>query len=276
MKLRRFVSLTLMISIVGMLVSSVVLYIVPQGRVAYWAGWKLWGMDKTQWGNIHTNLGLVMILAGALHIWYNWGAIKVYLKNKARQIRVFTPEFTAAAGLCTVVVCFTLLQWPPLAWIQSAGEGIKNDAEIALGSPPYGHAEKSSLRNFLRNVGLDPAVARANLDSAGINVDDPEISIADLAAVNGLTPQELYAIMQRDSEGSPGVKTGLPPTMPMGSGRKTLAEFCADFGLEEAWAAATLKRAGWTLETGATLRDIAEANGREPLDLVDVLRHAGQ
>jgi hypothetical protein len=68
MSLRRIVSLSMMLSIVGMLVSSIILYIVPQGRIAYWSGWTLLGLSKSQWGAIHTNLGFLMLVSGSFHI----------------------------------------------------------------------------------------------------------------------------------------------------------------------------------------------------------------
>lgn len=72
MNMRKITSLTAALSFMLMVLTSVILYIVPQGRVAYWADWRLWGMSKTDWGNIHINLGLLFLLAGFLHIYYNF------------------------------------------------------------------------------------------------------------------------------------------------------------------------------------------------------------
>jgi len=52
-----------------MLLTSIILFIVSQGRVAYWPGWRLWGLTKTDWGNIHINLGLLLLIALFLHIY---------------------------------------------------------------------------------------------------------------------------------------------------------------------------------------------------------------
>jgi hypothetical protein len=62
-----------------MVLTSIILYIVPQGRVAYWADWKLWGLTKTDWGNIHINLGLLFLIALFIHIYYNWKPLINYL-----------------------------------------------------------------------------------------------------------------------------------------------------------------------------------------------------
>ena len=71
MKIRKITSLTAGIAFVLMLLTSIVLYIVPQGRVAYWANWQLWGLSKTQWTHLHINLGLLFLVALILHIYYN-------------------------------------------------------------------------------------------------------------------------------------------------------------------------------------------------------------
>ena len=36
-----------------LMVSGIVLYLVPQGRVAYWVHWSLAGLDKEQWAAVH-------------------------------------------------------------------------------------------------------------------------------------------------------------------------------------------------------------------------------
>ena len=63
MNIRRLTSLTAALAFLMMVLTSVILYIVPHGRVAYWSDWRLWGLSKTDWGNIHTNLGLLFLLA---------------------------------------------------------------------------------------------------------------------------------------------------------------------------------------------------------------------
>jgi len=93
MKLRKITSLTALLSFILMLFTSIILYIVPHGRVAYWSDWSLMGLDKTQWGDVHINMGLLFLLSIGLHIYYNWKTILAYLKDKARRLRIWTPAF---------------------------------------------------------------------------------------------------------------------------------------------------------------------------------------
>ena len=102
MNIRRITSLTALLSFIILFITIVVLYIVPQGRVAYWADWRLWGLTKEQWGNVHINIGLLFLLSIFLHIYYNWKALLAYLKNKARQLTVLTWDFNAALVLTLI------------------------------------------------------------------------------------------------------------------------------------------------------------------------------
>ena len=117
MNIRRIASLTALLSFIILFITIVVLYIVPQGRVAYWADWKLWGLTKTDWGNIHINHGLLFLIALFLHIYYNWKPLINYLKDKARSLKVFTPEFNAELVVTITFTVGTYLMVPPFSWV---------------------------------------------------------------------------------------------------------------------------------------------------------------
>jgi len=63
MKIRRITSLTALLSFSFMILTAIILYIVPPGRVAYWSDWHPWGLSKTQWSNIHIILGLLLLIS---------------------------------------------------------------------------------------------------------------------------------------------------------------------------------------------------------------------
>ena len=78
MKLRKITSLTALLAFILMLLTSIILYIVPQGRIAYWSDWRLFGLSKTDWGNLHINLGFLFLIAIGLHVYYNWKPLMAY------------------------------------------------------------------------------------------------------------------------------------------------------------------------------------------------------
>jgi len=106
MNMRKITSLTALISFVLLIVTSIILYIVPSGRVAYWAGYRLWGLDKVQWGNVHINLGFLLLIAIILHVYYNWTVMISYMKNKSKRLKIFTADFNISL-IVTLAVCRT-------------------------------------------------------------------------------------------------------------------------------------------------------------------------
>lgn len=81
MTMRKITSLTATLAFILMVTTSIILYVVPQGRVAYWADWRMGGLSKAQWGDIHINVGLLFLLALGLHIYYNWKPLMANLKT---------------------------------------------------------------------------------------------------------------------------------------------------------------------------------------------------
>ena len=240
--------------------------------MAYWAEWELWGISKSQWGALHTNLGMFMLIAAFFHVYFNWRPMTSYMKTKARDFRLFTPNFNAAFGVVAVFVVLTLAEVPPMVWIQDLRGNIEEDLASKLGEPPYGHAEESPLRTFLRNVNLDPDVAKTNLKAAGIVVEDPGTAIIDIAQANGKSPQELYEIMLGPEETRPTGPEAIPESMPRGSGRMSLKDFCAQYNRDLDEAVQILTIGGLRVHPAMSLKEIGEKNDIEALDVLDLLR----
>ena len=156
MNMRKITSMTMLISLVILILNSVVLYVVPEGRVAYWADWRFWGLTKTQWGDQHITVGVLFLIAGFLHIYFNWNPIVAYMKNKAREVKVFTGSFNVALAVTAVFVVGTYAMIPPMSTILDISSHFKDAGSEKYGEPPYGHAELSSLKMFSKKEGLDP------------------------------------------------------------------------------------------------------------------------
>ena len=77
--------MTSFFTLFGFLVMSItglILYIVPEGRVAYWTFWDLIGLSKTDWDNIHILSSILFIIAGGFHIYFNWKPLMNYFRDK--------------------------------------------------------------------------------------------------------------------------------------------------------------------------------------------------
>ena len=146
MKIRKIASLTAALSFIVMILTSIILYIVPQGRIAYWADWHLWGLTKTQWGDIHINTGILFLTALGLHIYYNWKPLINYLKDKAKNLKVFTKEFNVALIILVVFITGTYCKIPPFYSVLALSESIKDAA-----AEKYGRSEERRVGKECRS-----------------------------------------------------------------------------------------------------------------------------
>ncbi len=267
--------MTLLLSFVLCILTSVILYIAPHGRVAYWSNWHLFGLRKTQWSELHLNLGILLLLAGCLHIYYNWKPITAYLKNKSKKMKVFNVNFNIALILTLVVGIGTYFQIPPMSTIINLSESIKDSAGIKYGEPPYGHAELSSLKMFAKRVGLDLSKSMDLLRQAGIHFENETQTISDIAKKNNLTPKQVYEIIKpatqvKDTNGY----SLFPDLPPPGFGRKKLAEVCADFGLDLHEIIYALSKKGVKAASQQSIKEIAAENNMEPMAVFEIIRDA--
>ena len=274
MKIRRLTSLTASLAFVLMLLTSVILFITPQGRVAYWADWRLWGLTKTDWGNIHINLGLLFLIALSVHIYYNWKPLISYLKNKAKQIKVFTPEFSLALAITLVFIFGAYNLVPPFGWVMSLNEHFKDAGAEKYGEPPYGHAELSSLQTFTKKMKLDLTMSMKLLEKAGYAVEDSNMTLATIGRRYHIPPQLVYETI-KPAEIATAKKSdskGLPESPPPGTGKLTLADFCTQYQLNMKLVVRELKKQGIEASEELTLKKIAAKNKTSPSDIYERIK----
>ena len=275
MNIRKITSLTAALSFVLMVLTSIVLYIVPQGRVAYWADWHLWGLSKTEWGNIHINLGLLFLFSLFLHIYYNWKPLVSYLKNKGRRFRLFTREFNIALIVTLAFAAGTYLMIPPFSWVMALNDHFKESGAATYGEPPYGHAELSSLQTLAKRMNLDLEKSMNLLEKAGYRVADASETLASIGRRHEVTPQQIFMVIQpakTDAGPRTGEKAGLPESPVPGTGNATLADFCVQYRLNMKTVVRRLGDRGIKAAEAATLKQIAEDNRIASLDLYQVIR----
>ena len=261
MSMRKITSLTSLVAFILLLLSSLILYIVPAGRVAYWTDWRLWGLSKESWGAVHINLGVLMLIAMVFHVYYNWGAIVSYLKNQKKELRILTPDFIVSAVITSLVVVGTLAGIPPLSSVIQLGEKISESANIKYGEPPYGHAELSAFSDFARNINVPLEQGLLKLEQAGIQVAGPGETIQSIAANNNIAPQALYLLIKPEAGAA---SAAMPETAPAGTGNRTLKQLCTIYQLDVAQIVDGLAQQGITAEPQQTMRAIAVAHSVDP------------
>jgi hypothetical protein len=215
-------------------------------------------------------MGILFLLAGFLHIYYNWNPIILYLKTRARKIRIFTANFNIALAVTMAVGVGTYFMVPPMSTIIRIGESIKDQAAAKYGEPPYGHAELSSLRIFTKRTGLDLEKGKELLAGAGIGFEGEEQTMLDIAGSNELTPKQLYEVLKEARTADSG--DAFPSSPPPGFGRRSLAEVCAEFQLHPPTVIRGLAEKGIQAESAQIIQEIAAANQVSPMTVFEALQ----
>ena len=285
--MRKITSMTMFLSFTVVILNSVVLYVVPEGRVAYWADWTFLGMTKSQWGQQHTTVGFLFIAAGLLHTYFNWHRIVTYMQNKVRETKIFTKPFSIALAVVAVFIVGTYYQIPPISSINHLSEHFKESAAETYGEPPYGHAESSSLKMFVKREGFDLQKAMQLLEGAGIKVLSEKNTLKEIANGAGKSPQHIYNIIKLATvaelnlpDASAAVELQAFPDAPQsGWGNKTLAEVCELYGLNRERIIHKLSDKGISAEGDRKIKEIAAENGLQSMELFEMLHeivnHAG-
>jgi len=274
--------LTSFFTLFGFLIMSVtglVLYVVPQGRIAYWVTWELLGMTKTEWGNIHIISSILFIIAGAFHIYFNWSILLNYFKKKAEAGIRLKKELAISGIISLVIVVGALYSIPPVSYLLDLNEFIKDSWIVSDDyEPPFGHAEELSLRTFSAKMEIDPGRALDELKINGIDFQSTEQSLLEIAEANGVSPMDLYMLIKK-LEPSRVVTDSTVYTADSveikfsgtGIGNRSFEGVCESFGIEMSLADNRLLLSGIEIEPDETLKKAAEKYDTDPIELLKAI-----
>lgn len=277
--------LTSLLTLAGFLVMSItglILYICPQGRIAYWTDWHLLGLTKTNWGDIHILSSLLFIIAGAFHIYFNWKPLMNYLQDKIRGGLKLKKEIALSTAATILVTLAGIYHIPPLSYLIDLNEAIKEAWVIEKEyEPPFGHAELLSLKVFCKKVEIPYDKAVAELKAKGFVQVEPNLSLAEIAKANKTSPLGLYRVIMKfegqtakpDSAPLPDASRLTPQNVEekfggTGIGNKTIGELASKIGQDPAKVKSRLEAKGLKVEPGLSLKSLAAKNGLAALELL--------
>ncbi len=263
---RVFISFGLFIAIFVMLVSGVILYISPPGRVANWTDWKMIGLTKRGWQNQHIIFGFAFLLLSLFHLFFiNWKAFLSYLKSKTVEGLKSPGELVSIIVLSSVFGVGTYFNIQPFSAVIRFGNEISNSWERTETRAPVPHAELMTLAELSQQPGLggDPDALVSKLATAGLTVTSPKQTIAGIAKANGMTAEKVYAFIapadrQHKIQGE-------------GFGKKTLKQIADEAEISPASLQLALRQKGIQAETDTPVRKIAENNKLEMGELRKLL-----
>ncbi len=191
--MRSWISLGCALAFLALLITGIVLYFEPPGKIAFWVDWRFLGLNKHQWDAIHTNFGFLFVILGLWHVVLNFRALKRYF-SKGRPLFL-------TLGLSVLVVVGAALDWPPFSWVTSFQKDLKKSFRPEI-PPPVPHAEQLPLGKLASILGLSPEEAVKILRKQGIMVKDRREPFGKIAHRAGLSPMELYRRLLRARESS--------------------------------------------------------------------------
>lgn len=272
---RKFVSLCITFSFLVMSYTGIMLFIVPQGKYAYWMHWEFWGLSKTQYGNLHVTFMVLFLVGIFLHIYLNWKPLITYLKNKQREFSILTKEFILALGFTLIFIFGTLYEIPPFKTFLDFEEGIKQSWVQDVYEPPYGHAELSTLQSLTKRSFIDLDKAIKILEEKGFTGVEPNVQLEKLALLNNTTPAQIYSLINTESneisekkEEKSGIKK---PQKGSGLGQMSIEQVAQKYSLNLDKALRNLEAKGINASKDDRLKSLAEQIGTTPMDLFDIL-----
>lgn len=278
-------ALTSMMTTGGFLIMGVtglMLFATPEGRLAYWVDWSLGGLTKTEWGAIHVTSSLLFLIAGFVHLWFNWRQFVAYLRHRFQQKVSIRPEAPAAGALLAVLVAGTLWGVPPFTWVLDLSAAIKASWSVdASMEPPFGHAEEATLDTLALRTATPAGAIIGAIRDAGFKVETTGETMRRIADRNNTTPAEIWVeVAKRVPSVLPAPVDANAAWTPelvdqrfegAGFGAKTMEQVATELALAPDEVLKRLADAGVTASKGDRLKAAAETAKATPTELLKVI-----
>jgi hypothetical protein len=176
-----------------MLISGIILYFKPEGSVARWLAWDVWGLSKSGWEAIHTVFSFLFLLFTVFHI------LKINLKYMRLYFVNYKPkgtfrEMNLALVISLVFFIGTSFSLPPFQWIFDAGDYLSDTWSDKVEIKHEAIDAKQPMREVAFEMGIDNQELLSSLEEEGIDVSMAQ-SLRKNALNNGVTPYELYKML---------------------------------------------------------------------------------
>jgi hypothetical protein len=277
---RVLTSLCSLVSFILLVFTGMILYIEPHGRVAYWTKWNFLSLEKDQWGNIHIFSGLLFLVAGGFHLYYNWQPLIRYLSGRIETGFRYQRELVVSSLIFLWIIASGIWSLPPLIYVAYLGEAVKNawvsSPEL---EPPFGHAEMVSLKTFCKKQGIPLREAMEELKGAGFKVDSPDEPLENIADSKGTSGMGVYEVIKKLERKPEALMPG-PAWTPerveatfagTGIGRKRIGQIVRDFGLNNKTVYQRLRENGIDAGEDDKIKELADKHESTPIKILTII-----
>lgn len=272
-KWKGFISFFALFVIIILLLTGIVLYFQPPGRIANWSHWTFLGLSKEQWHAIHTIFSLTFVIITGLHLYFNWKGLMSYFKKKLQSGIHLKRELIWSSIFTILILVFTLVEVPPFSTIMIWGESLSNSwSSEGQNEPPIPHAEGLTLQRLAETTNRSVETMINKLKDQGIEVKNNQEIVGELAERYNLIPKQLFDKLKIESttRSSQGGGRGFGG----GYGRKTVNQLCnenqitIDVGLER------LAHKNINASANYKLRDLADKYSLTPMEIVGIIQNS--
>jgi hypothetical protein len=247
-----------------MVISGIILYFAPPGRVANWSNWTFLGLLKSQWQSIHTIFTFIFVVAAGFHLFYNWKPFLAYLKSKFEAKVKLRQELILSSILVIILLFMTIYNFAPFSTVMEFGDQLKESWSSESTEPPIPHAENLTITEFAKTINIPIDELKEKLSSKNIIITQDDITIKKLAELNNISPNKIYnTLIKPVAPGSTSTAEG------RGYGRKTLEDICFDNNITINAALKNLQAEGIEAVGTEKLKDIAIRNNLLPIDIAN-------
>jgi len=195
---RAFISLGLVPSFLVLVVSGIILYLAPAGRIANWTDWQLLGLTKKEWQEQHTIFSLLFAILSIFHLFsINWKAFWSYIVSKTRNGLSKPVELSLIIILSLVTGVGTYKGIPPFSTINNFGETLTDSWETTDAQAPIPHTERFTLNDIATRFtpGKSPQELQQTLERKGINVESVDQTLESIAEQNGTSAKNIFDML---------------------------------------------------------------------------------
>jgi len=253
-------------------ISGIILFIAPPGRIAHWSYWSMLGLTKDEWQGMHISFTFIIIIAGILHIIYNWKPLITYLSNKINGVTSIRKELTLSLILPLFIFGGTYYHIPPFSTVLDFGEAITDSWSEESTEPPIPHAEELTVAEISAQLNLETKSVIQKLNKSGYAVSDSTITLEELAEKYDVVPSYIYAIINSGNTNKSGMSQSSSYKQGSGYGRKMISEVFKENNLSWEEGVELLKKSSIIVTEDMKLKDIATENKKIPVDIINALK----
>jgi len=264
---KSFVSFSLVWSFLIILISGIVLYIAPPGRVSNWTNWMLFGFTKAQWQAMHTLFSLAFVILSVFHlIVFNWKVFWFYIMTKTSGQLNKKKELLISLALIVVVFAGTYFNIQPFKAVMDYGEYTTESWEVKEEIAPIPHAELLTIRELSgRYIPMSADSILLMIKAKGLKADSIGQTILLISELNNITPVQLYSMITPQNKTGENKATHVPPIQ--GLGRKTFREIATERGQDVNVLIEILRKNNIQATPDDKIKAVAESAGKTPLEV---------